>query len=789
MSILAIDGNSIMNRAYFGIKGLTTKEGLHTNAVYGFLNTMLTISKAYNPDKIFVAFDLPKPTFRHLKYNGYKAGRRTPEEDFIEQFPYIKSVLGYMGIPIIEKEGFEADDILGTLSVSGDMVYILTGDRDSFQLISDKCHILYCGQKGNIEYDKDRLFEEYGLTPDEMITLKALMGDSSDNIPGAKGVGPATATPLVQAYHTVDGIYEHIDEIKPTVQKKLIASKDDVYMSLELGTIIKNVPFETPEAEKNETELRKILTKLELKKILDRLKLQVLIEKTATENKTDSDVCVEIPENVLVVSSLPISDFAGKKIITDCSKQIYAYCENENIEPPEIIFDTSLAAYLINPDLEDYSTEALCIEYGISDENEIISLYNILKKKIIDINAENLLKMEIRLSCVLASMENIGVAVDKDGISAFGEMLTGKINELQNQIYFTTGFEFNLNSPKQLGEVLFEKMCIPCKKKTKTGYSTSADVLEELAPDYPVIADIIEYRTLTKLKSTYCDGLLKVIGSDGRIHSTFNQTETRTGRISSSEPNLQNIPVRTDLGAEMRKFFIAKNGWTLTDADYSQIELRVLAAISGDENMIEAFRNGTDIHTATAAKVFGMPEDFVTPQMRSRAKAVNFGIVYGIGAFSLSKDIDVSVREAKKYIDDYLSTFSGVRQYMEDTLNDAKRTGFVSTIYGRRRYLPELKSSNAIQRKFGERVARNSPIQGSAADIIKIAMINVHKRLKTEGLQSRLILQIHDELIIETAPGEEKAVESLLKEEMENAVNLGVDLTVDIHNGNTWYSV
>lgn len=857
MKLLVIDGNSILNRAYFGIKGLTTKTGLHTNAVYGFLVTLLSQYENTGADAVAVAFDLKHPTFRHKMYDAYKAGRRPPDENFLEQLPYIKEILPLMGIKVLTCEGYEADDILGTLSVSdADMVYLLTGDRDSFQLISDKCHVIYCGSKENKEYDEKLLFEEYGLTPPEMIQLKGLMGDSSDNIPGAKGVGPATATPLVQTYHSIDSIFEHIDEIKPTVAKKLAESRDNVYLSLKLGTICKEAPVSQTAADYviqggNEEELRKYLTRLELNRILERLSLKPLAGKI--ENKKENEALeitvkrasdeeisafvdgqeklyISVTGSVPEISSLSVTDgksvlsFAndnlfsgetadriiscGKPIITDSSKLIYAYCINRNLEKPEIEFDTSLAAYLVNPGLGEYSTAAVVSAFsqdehkyaGDTDVSEkdknpfylvshLPGLYGALKERIAADGMEKLLyETEIPLAEVLASMEIYGFAVDKQGITDFGRLLEQSIDETQSRICAAAGHEFNINSPKQLGVVLFEELGIPTKKKTKTGYSTNADVLEELAPEYEIVADILEYRKLAKLRSTYCEGLLKVIGPDGRIHSTFNQTETRTGRISSSEPNLQNIPVRTKLGAEMRKFFIAKDGWSLSDADYSQIELRVLASIAEDRNMIEAFRNGADIHTSTAARVFNMPEEFVTSEMRSRAKAVNFGIVYGIGAYSLSRDIGVSVKEARNYIAEYLRYYSSVDSYMNDTVAEATEKGYVSTLYGRRRYLPELKDKNMIQKKFGERVARNMPIQGTAADIIKFAMINVFNRLKREGLESRLILQIHDELIIETAPGEEDKVASVLKEEMENAADLAVRLPVDVHNGKNWYT-
>ena len=848
MTLLLVDGNSIMNRMYFGMRALTTADGKNTNAVYGFLNLLFKAVEDLKPDGVAVAFDLPVPTFRHKMYAEYKAGRHEMQDELREQFPYIKEILPALGYTVVTCEGFEADDILGTLSNSGaDMSYIVSGDKDTLQLIGENCHILLAGDKsGNgsyTEYDEALLLEKYELTPSEMITLKALCGDSSDHFPGVKGMGPKTATPLIKQYHTLDEIYEHLDEYKPRVAGLLDADKDSAYMCLKLGTIVRDAPIERnlkkykigkPDKEK----LAGLLADLELNSFIKKLGLTNV--KVTPKRETTSVECVEITaeefekkaseEPICYISGefdgcdlLSISLLADEKVyfchnsdfitesilntflssdlpkITDKSKAFYSFAEERGIDVKNIIFDTTLAAYVLNPDLKGYEIENLCPIFiptlpQSEDENPLAitaalpQLKEILSAELSKNGQMKLLTdIEMPFARVLASMEYYGFRVDKDGIKLFGEVLSDKIDTLLDSIYDQAGEIFNVNSPKQLGEILFDKLGLPAKKKTKTGYSTNADVLEELAYEYPIVADVLSYRTLAKLKSTYCDGLLKTIGRDGRIHSTFNQTETRTGRISSSEPNLQNIPVRTALGAELRKFFIADKGYTLVDADYSQIELRVLAAVSGDENMLDCFRNGTDIHTTTASRVFNMPVDYVTPQMRSSAKAVNFGIVYGIGAFSLSKDIGVSVREADRFIKNYLSVYSGVASYMTDIIESAKKQGFVSTISGRRRYVPELSSANAIQRKFGERVARNMPIQGTAADIIKLAMINVYERLKREKLRSRLILQVHDELIIETAVGEEEQVSALLKEEMENAMDLGVRLIADVHSGDTWY--
>lgn len=826
MKLLAIDGNSIINRAFYGIRLLSNKNGQYTNAVYGFINILLKLISENRPDGVAVAFDLKVPTFRHKQYSEYKAGRKPMPEELKTQFPIIKQWLSLAGYTCVECEGFEADDILGTLSAaaqtSGNTCIIATGDRDSLQLVSDSTHVLLTvtrmGQNEITDYTPEQLFLKYGLKPAEMIELKALMGDSSDNIPGVPGIGEKTASDLIKRFSNIDNIYENIDtlDIKQSVKSKLISGRDSAYLSRELGTICKSAPIDTDfEHYKirpaNNAELRALMSELELFKLLERMNIRAE-NGTAAENKatvtlkpgTVSDIkdtadiyfgehfaavsngkIIELTED-LAISILENADI--KKRVYD-SKKIYKLCDAKSV-----IFDAMLAAYLINPASNDYSLNRLFAEYGINYSEDISSLAaafsalcDTLSAKLGESGEEKLLnEIELPLSKVLADMETVGFLVDGKGIEEYSKELGKEIESLTRDIYALAGGEFNINSPKQLGEVLFVKLKIPAKKKTKSGYSTNAEVLEGLRFDYPIVDLILKYRRLSKLKSTYCEGLVNAIGEDGRIHSTFNQTEARTGRISSLEPNLQNIPVRTEEGRRFREFFTAKEGFVLCDADYSQIELRVLAALSHDEVMIDAFKRGVDIHTLTASEVFGIPIDMVLPIMRSRAKAVNFGIVYGIGAFSLSKDIGVSRAEAQRYINDYLSTYKGVSDYMDRVIKDAKRDGFVTTLFGRRRYLPELSASNGMLRAFGERVARNAPIQGTAADIIKIAMIRVHERLSREVKDANLILQVHDELIVECRQSDAQRVCRILEEEMENAADLSVKLSVEAHSGNTW---
>ena len=840
MKLLVVDGNSILNRAFYGIRPLTTKDGQFTNAIYGFLTMLLKIQEDVTPDAVAIAFDLKAPTFRHKAYDGYKANRKGMPEELHQQLQPLKDLLTLLGYKLITKEGFEADDILGTLShaceENGDECVLATGDRDSLQLVGDKVTVRLASTKGGkanaILYDKGKIMEDYGVTPRQLIEIKAIQGDSSDCIPGVPGIGPKGAGELIQKYGNLDYIYENIDslDIKPGMRKKLVENKDSAYMSRMLGEIKLDIPIDTdinsylvnctdPEGASRmmaRLELFSLINKFHLKET--EVKAPVVQKKdyTYTENEN-----IEIGDRIYIYTNnggkanieyLYIVD--GDKITktTDIdsvlkssakkyvysSKELFAYADKNGFEIENLVFDITLASYLLSPSSSSYDITMLNGEYDVDiyqGEDELLcniapmaKLCDVLTAKIKECNQSDLLtNIEIPLARVLARMENIGFAVDKEGIKNFGDSLSRQIEELKQDIYDAVGHEFNINSPKQLGVALFEDLGLPCKKKTKSGYSTSADVLENLRNEHPVVGMVLNYRTLSKLNSTYCEGLLKVIGEDGRIHSSFNQTETRTGRISSTDPNLQNIPVRTELGREMRKFFNARDGWMLVDADYSQIELRVLADISKDENMVEAFNENQDIHSITASQVFDMPLDYVTSQMRSKAKAVNFGIVYGIGAYSLAKDIGVSNKEAKNYIDSYLRHYSGIDRYMREVVEKAKETGYVETTFGRRRYLPELSASNGMTRAFGERVARNAPIQGTAADIIKIAMIKVDKRLTEENLEARLILQVHDELIVECPAHETMMVAMILQEEMEKAVSLSVPLIADSAVGENWY--
>jgi len=870
MKLLVIDGNSILNRAYYGVRLLSTKDGRFTNGIYGFLNIFLSLLSTYEPDSVAIAFDLKAPTFRHKMYSDYKAGRKPAPRELVEQFAPLKELLTTLGYTVVEKEGYEADDILGTLSAcckEDDFCYIATGDRDSLQLVKENVNVVLAstkaGQPVSTVYDIEKIKEEYLVTPKQLIDIKAIQGDSSDNIPGVAGIGPKGAIDLISKYDSIENIYENLKnlDIKAGTKVKLETSKESAFLSKELGTICLEAPvsknledykIKAPDKEK----AKRLFASLEMFKHIKRFNLD---EDEATEGntatpskeieaylvddytglldelkntgkayfvpkyndggieyiffKTEKGVAV-LPGLDFMFMSFAQEFFSDKNIekYTDNSKHLYAFCEVNGFSAENIKLDTSLAGYLLNPNSSDYSVSALSEVYGLEkvkvkasddvlsiyeDEKEYIksaavieSLSLKLMSAITENNQEKLLyEIEIPLSRVLASMEREGFSVDRDGIVSYGEKLADIIAVKLGNIYALAGCEFNVNSPKQLGEVLFseDKLNLPHQKKTKSGYSTNAEVLEFLKDKHPIIPEILEYRTLAKLKSTYCDGLLKVIDNDGRIHSTLNQTETRTGRISSTEPNLQNIPVRTELGRELRRFFNAKDGFVLVDADYSQIELRVLAAMAEDEMMKKAFIENLDIHTATASQVFSVPMDEVTSDDRRKAKAVNFGIVYGIGAFSLSNDIGTSVQEADRYIKGYLANYSGVAAFMEKCKADAKSKGYAETVFGRRRYLPELTSSNANLRNFGERVAMNMPIQGTAADIIKIAMIKVWERLKKEVPEAHLIMQVHDELIIEAPQSKQEEVSLLLKQEMENAVTMSVPFIADVNCGKTWY--
>lgn len=852
MKLLVIDGNSIVNRAFYGIKMLATKDGRFTNGIYGFLNILLKLIDECSPDRIAVAFDVKKPTFRHEMYSQYKAGRHGMPDELKEQMPVLKELLCDLGYTVVECPGWEADDILGTLSAcmtGDDECFIATGDRDSLQLVSDNTTVLLAstkmGRTQTVRYDKAKLKEEYGVEPWQMIELKALQGDSSDNIPGVAGVGPKTAGDLIQKYGSIENIYNNIDtlDIKDKLREKLINDREPAFLSHTLGTISKEAPIDldmdsykisTPEYGR----ASRTLASLEMFSMIEKFNLgsQPVAESvsetvreievrhfdTLDEVSFCDDFCFIAKFNDGEIEQIAVDckDFVAtvdndsfvfasqlaqilssdKAKITFDIKSLYSWAYRRNIEINGDTDDVMIAGYIVNPSSNDYSPQRLAQEHGIAvpelnEECDIAKQVSVLKeiltvqKKLMEeLNQTELYKnIEIPLAKVLSSMEVTGFLVDRESIATYGNVLEEKINSLVEEIYSLAGGEFNINSPKQLGTVLFEKLGIPAKKKTKSGYSTNADVLEGLAQDYPIVELVLQYRTLAKLKSTYCDGLQKCIAPDGRIHSTLNQVETKTGRISSAEPNLQNIPVRTEVGRELRKFFIAKDGCVLVDADYSQIELRVLAHIADDKNMLDAFNNDMDIHTITASQVFNMPVEMVTPLMRSRAKAVNFGIVYGIGAFSLGKDIGVSRAQADKYIKGYLENFSGVREYMNNVIAKAKNDGYVSTLFNRVRYLPELTASNALVRGFGERVARNMPIQGTAADIIKIAMIKVFERMKSENLKAQLIMQVHDELIVEAPFDEEQRVCEIVREEMENACEMKVKLLADVHSGKSWY--
>lgn len=858
MKLLVIDGNSIINRAYYGIKLLSTKDGVYTNAVFGFLNMMKRFEDMCSPDAVAVAFDVHAPTFRHKMYDAYKAGRHAMPDELRSQMPIVKNLLHLLGIKTVECEGWEADDILGTLAArcrkEGNECFIATGDRDSLQLAHGGVKVLLAKTKSTDVMDEQAIAVEYGVTPQQLIQVKALQGDSSDNIPGVTKVGPKTALDLIARFKTLDGVYENIDDesIKKGTRTHLIEDKEQAYLSLELGTIRTDAPIDTDinsyllgDFDKNAAAGE--FLRLELYSLMDKYNLNAneAITQSAPEKPREitrltcvdadyllkkigdddayfypliidgqiTDLLFAFGDEIIVMPSetpeykyFVRNFFENEKCkkFTYNSKYLHRLAADLGVECKSVCGDLMLSAYLLKPSDSNYGIEHLCLDYnvpmpefknslGSNDENVVYAavikpLFDKTDALLDEANQTDLLQnIELPLARVLAKMEHVGFCVDKKGIEEFGKSLSSRINELTDLIYKEVGHEFNINSPKQLGVALFEELKLPCKKKTKSGYSTNAEVLESLRYDHAVIEYILEYRSLTKLKSTYCDGLLKVIAPDGRIHTSFNQVETRTGRISSLEPNLQNIPIRTPLGRELRKFFIAGDGETLIDADYSQIELRVLADLSNDENMINAFNSGVDIHTTTASQVFGLPVDMITKELRSRAKAVNFGIVYGIGAFSLAKDIGVSRKEAQEYINNYLATFSGVDKYMNHMIELAKERGYSETLFNRRRYLPELSSSNHMLRAFGERVARNMPIQGTAADIIKIAMVKVDKRLTDENMKSRLILQVHDELIIEAPEDEAQKALEIVTQEMENACKMKVCLRADGKIGKTWF--
>ena len=857
MKLLAIDSNSILNRAYYGVRPLTTKDGVYTNGIYGFLTIFLKICEEISPDAVAFAFDLKAPTFRHKLYTEYKAGRHGMPEELAMQLPYLKELIALLGYQVVTCEGYEADDILGTLARScedtGNECVIATGDRDSLQLVSDRTTVRLAttkmGRPESTFYGMAEIVEKYGVTPRELIQVKALMGDSSDNIPGVPGVGEKTALALIGEFHTVEAVYQNLDSpsIKPGVRKKLTEGQESCRMSLELAEINCRAPIDTdPEhyrpQPRNIPGCSRLMTRLELFSLMKKLEIpEGLAEEDPAQPEpapahglrtvpaapeqaarlfaarrpfflgqfredrlvgfalSDGEELLTVEESSPNFAACAAPLYTARGLYTRESKLLFRHCLLEQKPLPEVAFDCELAAYLLRPTASDYSIDRLTSEYAVTpyltdgetagaEMAKFVPLCISLEEKITEYGQEMLLtQVEQPLAEVLASMELIGFSLDVQGLEEFGRELDLQLAARAEEIYRLAGEQFNINSPMQLGVILFDRLGLPHGKKTQRGWSTNADVLESLRDKHPIIESILDYRKLAKLKSTYVDGLIKVVGPDGRVHSVFKQTETRTGRISSAEPNLQNIPVRTEIGSVFRKFFYAADGKTLVDADYSQIELRVLAHIASDKNMIEAFLSGADIHTQTAAQVFGMPPEFVTGQMRSRAKAVNFGIVYGIGAYSLSRDIGVTVAEANDYINSYLRTYSGVRQYMEDTKAFAREHGYVGTLFGRRRELPEMSATNRVTKAFGERVAMNTPIQGTAADIIKIAMVRVYRRLKAEGLRSKLVLQVHDELIVETELDEVEQVKALLREEMSGAARLQVPLLVDVGVGRTWY--
>ena len=881
MKLMVIDGNSIVNRAFYGVsQNLSTRDGLPTNAVFGFLNILLKLLEEEQPEGLAVAFDLRAPTFRHLAYEGYKAQRKGMPEELAVQMPVLKEVLAAMNIRCCQLEGWEADDLLGTMArineAEGGTTVIVTGDKDSLQLINDhttvKLVTTRMGQTATKNMTPEAFREQYGFDPIHMIDLKALMGDTSDNIPGVKGIGEKTAMALMAQYPSIRDLYDNLDKVdaKPAVLKKLAEGEGDARMSYDLATIRCDAPmdFRVEDAARkpwNEGALYDILLRLEFSKLIDKLGLHPGPAggsggEQVFEGTCESEIVTERArmEELLAqfqsrdyVTFLPLPDLnglcveygtadhgraavfladrldcyneflrgffsAGVKKVTHDVKPLMGRLLEEGLSLDGFVFDTAIAAYLLAPTDGSYELEKLSVSYfnfevakaaayqaedafgPLADLTEplaawlshtalVEALYEEQKDKLAELGLEQAFyDIDLPLCAVLARMEREGVLVDRKALAEFGVTLTEGIAQSERTIYELAGERFNILSPKQLGHILFDVLGLPPVKKTKTGYSTNAEVLEKLRPHHEIIGHILEYRQLTKLNSTYVEGLTRVIGPDGRIHTSFQNTVTATGRLSSTEPNLQNIPVRTPLGAEMRKMFGAPEGCVLVDADYSQIELRLLAHMSGDSAMIDAFNDRVDIHTVTASQVFGVGVDEVTPDMRRTAKAVNFGIVYGISAFSLSEDIHVSVAQAKAYMEKYFEHYSGVRAYMDRVVEQGREDGYVATLYGRRRWLPELKSSNFNTRAFGERVALNMPIQGTAADVIKLAMLRVDEALRREGLAARLVLQVHDELIVECPEEEAETVRALLAREMEGVAKLSVSLAADAKIGKTW---
>ena len=841
MKLLILDGNSVINRAYFGVRPLTNREGLYTHAIYGFLNILEKLEKEEQPDAVCVSFDLHGPTFRHLKYDGYKATRHGMPEELRMQMPVMKDVLRAMNIPIYECQGWEADDVIGTVgricSNNGWECVIATGDRDSLQLIDENVHVKLViskpGQTTATLYTEEKFREEYGFEPKKMVDLKALMGDSSDNIPGVAGVGPKTATELLIKFGSLDGIYENLNDasIRPKLREKLEAGKEDAYLSYDLATIRPEAPidFEPKDAivqPYNKPELYALFQRLEFVKLIDKYGLRSAaaeVPKSTVADVKKLPRCEELPAEKLPCAvylaedgTLGIAWEKGVYTMTPMEVQMACDCllgrldcichdrkttmhrlDELGLCYGEFTFDTALAAYDLNPSSSDYPVSKLATNFlGTSvDDGDAAAcaeaLWQLKPVLTAELEKQGMKALyediELPLCAVLYRMERSGVAIDRAQLEQFGAMLAQRIDECEKLIYGYAEGAFNINSTKQLGELLFDKLGLPPVKKTKTGYSTNAEVLEKLKDKHPIIPAIMDYRVLTKLKSTYADGLMKVICEDGRIRTTFQNLVTATGRLSSTDPNLQNIPVRTDLGAEIRKMFVPKEGFVFVDADYSQIELRVLAHIADDTVMQKAFIEGQDIHTVTAAQVFGVAPENVTALQRRHAKAVNFGIVYGISEYSLSEDIGVSFYEAKAYIESYLANYSGVRRYMKQVVADARESGFTQTLFGRKRYILELSASNFMVRQGGERMALNTPIQGTAADLIKMAMIRVDKALREEFPEAKLVLQVHDELIVECPAEIATEVAQLVSREMENIAALKVPLTAEAKIGKSWF--
>lgn len=863
MKLMILDGNSVINRAYYGVHPLTTRDGMYTNAIFGFLNILERVRREERPEALCVAFDLHGPTFRHLKYEAYKANRHGMPEELAAQMPVMKDVLRAMNIPIYECQGWEADDVIGTVSrlcadADWDCV-ILTGDRDSLQLVNDRVTVKLVrtqgGQTRSVNYDPATFEAEYGLEPIRLIDLKALMGDSSDNIPGVAGVGPKTATELLHRFGTLDGVYENLtpQNMKGKLYEKLVNGREMAYLSYELATIRCDAPlcFEfSPEKnlvrEPKRRELYDLFTRLEFQKLIDQYGLRsAAFEAPETdaaeppEAKCDVVTAETADEALALLDGAPVAIAASPELdtVAVCRDAAVTLLKRERlgldhayvlkrlfdravpktahdvkplmrrllaagIDADGFVFDTALAAYLLDATRGKYELPQLaqdCLHTPPAQEDDpdaqlaaqavcVQRLQRVLSEKLEAEGMTALLReLELPLCHVLAHMEHDGVPVDRAALEAFSAMLSERIAACERLIYGYSGEPFNIQSPRQLGVVLFEKLGLPPVKKTKSGYSTNAEVLEKLRDRHPIIQAVMDYRMLTKLQSTYAEGLQKEIAPDGRIHTTFQNTVTATGRLSSTEPNLQNIPVRTELGSEIRKMFVPRPGWVLVDADYSQIELRVLAHIADDRAMQEAFRSGEDFHRLTASRVFHVPPEDVTPLMRRQAKAVNFGIVYGISEFSLAQDIGVSRREAKEYIERYLTQYPGVRDYMKNIVETARTQGYVSTLFGRRRMIPEIRSTNFNIRSGAERIALNTPVQGTAADIMKLAMVRVFRALETNGLRARLLLQVHDELIVECPPEEAGRVRAIVADEMEHAATLAVPLVAEAKSGESWY--